>query len=110
MDELSNDTTRSAEIPFELVRPVFQTMAATARLGWDPYLHDPKLAKRLWRVTMPTLVIRGAHDTLVPAAHAEYYAAHINGARLVEMDEVAHLAPLEQPDQVAQLVTDFASP
>ena len=82
MDELSSDPTRVGELPFELLRPVFQTMAATARLGWDPYLHDPKLPKRLWRIDCPTLVVRGDHDTLVPAAHAEYYASHIEGARL----------------------------
>ena len=108
MDELSNDTTRSADIPFDLVRPIFQTMAATARLGWDPYLHDPKLPKRLWRVTMPTLVLRGADDTLVPAEHAQYYADHIAGARLEQLDGVAHLAPLEQPELVAGVVADFA--
>jgi pimeloyl-ACP methyl ester carboxylesterase len=108
MDELTNDTTRVGEIPFELVRPVFQTMAATARLGWDPYLHDPKLPKRLWRIEAPTLVVRASDDTLVPAAHAEYYASHIDGARLVEVDHLAHLAPLEQPDAMAELVADFA--
>ncbi len=108
MDELSNDTTRSGEIPFELVRPVFQTMAATARLGWDPYLHDPKLPKRLWRVTAPTLVVRGTEDTLVPAAHAEYYAGHIEGATMVELDHLAHLAPLEDPDRVAGVIAEFA--
>jgi 2-hydroxy-6-oxonona-2,4-dienedioate hydrolase len=108
MDELSNDTTRSADIPFELVRPIFQTMAATARLGWDPYLHDPKLPKRLWRVSMPTLVVRGADDTLVPAAHARYYADHIVGARLEPLEGVAHLAPLEQPELVAGVVAEFA--
>jgi pimeloyl-ACP methyl ester carboxylesterase len=107
MDSLSNDTTRSGEIPFELVRPVFQTMAATARLGWDPYLHDPKLPKRLWRVDMPTLVVRGVEDTLVPAAHAAYYAGHIQGAELVELEGLAHLAPLEDPDRVAEVVVQF---
>jgi pimeloyl-ACP methyl ester carboxylesterase len=108
MDALSNDTTRSGEIPFELVRPIFQTMAATARLGWDPYLHDPKLPKRLWRITAPTLIVRGTDDTLVPAAHAEYYADHIEGASLVELDHLAHLAPLEDHDRVAAVIADFA--
>ncbi|HVN51423.1 MAG TPA: alpha/beta hydrolase [Acidimicrobiales bacterium] len=108
MDALSNDTTRSGEIPFELVRPVFQTMAATARLGWDPYLHDPKLPKRLWRIDAPTLVVRGAQDTLVPAAHAEYYASHIETATHVELERLAHLAPLEDPDRVARLIVRFA--
>jgi len=31
------------EIPFDLIRPVIQALAATAKLGWNPYLHNPKL-------------------------------------------------------------------
>lgn len=107
MDELRNDMAITTQIPFEAVKPVFQTMAATARLGWDPYLHDPKLPKRLWRITSPTLVIRGEQDTLVPAEHAEYYAEHIEGARLARVDGAAHLLPLEKPTELATLVTEF---
>ena len=77
---------RDAELPFEMVKPVFQTMAATARLGWDPYLHNPKLRKRLWRVTAPTLVVRGAADTLIPEPHARTYAAEIPGATYREIE------------------------
>ncbi|HVF74547.1 MAG TPA: alpha/beta hydrolase [Acidimicrobiales bacterium] len=97
-----------ASLPFDLVRPVVQTMAATARLGWDPYLHNPKLHKRLWRITVPTLVVRGVHDTLVPRAHAEAYVEAIDGARLVEVEGAAHLLALEKPAELAALIRDFA--
>ncbi len=96
-------------IPFEIVKPLAQTMTATAKLGWDPYLHDPKLRKRLWRVTAPTLVVRAEHDTLVPAAHAETYAAEIAGARLEIVPDAAHLLPLEKPAELAALVHEFVS-
>ena len=79
-------------------------MAATAKLAWDPYLHDPKLARRLHRVSSPTLVVRGAADSLVPRAHASAYASAIAGARLVEVDDAAHLLPLEKPGELAELV------
>ncbi|HEX9969567.1 MAG TPA: alpha/beta hydrolase [Acidimicrobiales bacterium] len=96
-------------LPFDMVRPLVQTMAATARLAWDPYLHNPKLHKRLWRITVPTLVVRGAQDTLVPAAHAEAYAAAVEGARLVEVDGAAHLLALEKPAELAALVREFVA-
>jgi len=96
-------------LPFEMVRPLVQTMAATARLAWDPYLHNPKLHKRLWRISVPTLIVRGAQDTLVPRAHAEAYEAAIDGARLVEVDGAAHLLALEKPAELAALVRDFAT-
>jgi len=91
-------------IPFEVLKPFYQTMSATARLGWDPYLHDPKLRKRLHRVTAPTLVVHGKQDTLIPRAHAETYAAEIPGARLVEVDGAAHLLAIEKPAELADLI------
>lgn len=107
MDAFRNDLAITTEIPFEAVKPVYQAMAATARLGWNPYLHNPKLPKRLWRVTSPTLVVRGEQDTLVPAPHARYYAEHIEGARLELIEAAAHLLPLEKPVELAGLVTEF---
>ncbi len=98
-----------SDLTFEMVKPALQTAAATARLGWDPYLHAPKLAKRLYRVGAPPLVVRGAQDTLVPAAHAQAYAEAIAGARLVEVQGAAPLLPLDRPEELARVVADFAS-
>ncbi len=94
-------------LPFEAMKPQLQTMAATARLGWDPYLHNPKLRKRLHRITAPTLVVRAAQDTLIPAAHAETYAREIPGARLAELPDAAHLAAIERPAELAALIARF---
>ncbi|HEX8804235.1 MAG TPA: alpha/beta hydrolase [Acidimicrobiales bacterium] len=107
MDELSADVGRRIELPFEMVRPVATTMAATARLAWDPYLHDPKLPGRLWRVTCPTLVVHGSEDRLVPAAHSAYYTAHIADAHQVDVADAGHMLPWEKPDELAGLVVDF---
>jgi 2-hydroxy-6-oxonona-2,4-dienedioate hydrolase len=107
VDHVRNDLATSGDVPFELFRVLAQTMAATARLGWDPYLHNPKLRRRLGRVTKPVLVIRGAADRLVPAAHAETYAAELPAARLHVLAGAGHLAPLEQPDAVAGIVRSF---
>jgi pimeloyl-ACP methyl ester carboxylesterase len=107
VDHVRNDLTSAGDVPFEVFRALAQTMAATARLGWDPYLHNPKLRKRLHRVTQPTLVVRGEADRLVPAAHAETFAAELPGARLHVLAGAGHLAPLERPDDIARLVIDF---
>ncbi len=107
--EWRTDFSVVSSIPFEVVKPLAQTMAATAKLGWDPYLHDPKLRKRLWRITAPTLAVRGDRDTLVPAAHAETYAAEIEGARLAIVPDAAHLLPLEKPAELVALVAEFVS-
>jgi len=93
-----------ASIPFEVLRPVIGAQAATAKIGWNPYLHNPKLRGRLGRVSAPALIVRGACDGIVPRAHAEAYAAGIPDARLVDMADVAHMATTERPQEMADLV------
>ncbi len=103
MDAMEADP---SQIPFELVRPILQSQAATAKVGWNPYLHDPKLPGRLRRVTAPTLIVHARQDGIVPRAHAEAYASAIPDAQLVDLDGAAHLAALERPDEVAKLVLE----
>jgi pimeloyl-ACP methyl ester carboxylesterase len=93
-------------IPFELVKPQLQAMAATAKIGWRPYLHNPKLARRLYRVKAPTLIVHGGQDGLIPRAHAEAYAAAIVDARVVDVDGAAHLLVLEKPAELAALIRE----
>jgi pimeloyl-ACP methyl ester carboxylesterase len=107
MAEFTGDVGQRMEIPMELVVPVYRSLSATARLGWDPYLHNPKLRRRLGRIAAPTLVVRGAQDSFVPPAYAEVFAAEIPGARLEVIEDAAHLLPLEQPSVLATLVRDF---
>jgi pimeloyl-ACP methyl ester carboxylesterase len=102
-----NDPAQIEGLTFEMIKPVVKSMGATARLAWDPYLHNPKLRRRLHRISSPTLVVRGERDTLVPPAHAEAYAAEIPGARLEVLPDAAHLATIERGPQLAALVTPF---
>jgi len=95
-----------SQIPFELVRPILQAQAATAKVGWNPYLHNPKLQGRLRRVTAPTLIVHARKDGIVPRAHAEVYESAIPDATLTDLDDAAHLAPLERPGEVAKLVLE----
>jgi pimeloyl-ACP methyl ester carboxylesterase len=107
MAEWSGDVGIQVEIPLEIVLPLYKSLSATAKLGWDPYLHNPKLRSRLRRITAPTLVVRGAQDTFLPAVHAETYAAEIPGARLEVIEGAAHLLPLEKPAELAALSRAF---
>jgi len=94
-------------IPFELIKPQIKAMTASARLGWNPYLHNPKLRERLWRINCPTLVIRGDHDGLIPVEHAKAYADEIAGAKYMVMPDVAHMIPLEKPPELADVIGEF---
>lgn len=107
LGEWTGDAGQQTEIPLELILPLYKSFSATAKIGWDPYLHDPKLRKRLRRIAAPTLVVRGAEDTFLPEAHAKAYAEEIPDARLEIVEGAAHLLPLEQPDELERLIRHF---
>ncbi|MGH9139111.1 MAG: alpha/beta fold hydrolase [Acidimicrobiales bacterium] len=105
--DFRSDPAQIGNLTFDMIKPIVQSMGATARLGWDPYLHNPKLRGRLHRISCPTLVVRADKDTLVPPQHAETYAAEIPGARLQVIPDAAHLVPVEKPAELADLIAGF---
>ena len=65
-------------------------------------------AVRLKDVNVPTLVLHGAKDLLLPVANGEILARDIPGARLRVWDEAGHALNAEYPDEVnAELVAHF---
>jgi pimeloyl-ACP methyl ester carboxylesterase len=108
MAEFTGDVGRQVEIPIEMVLPMWKAISATAKLGWDPYLHNPKLRGRLRRITAPTLVVAAAQDGVAPRVYAETFAAEIPDARLEVIDDAAHWLPFEKPAELAALVREFA--
>ena len=53
---------------------------------------------------MPTLVAVGSHDSVTPLDRAEEMAALIPGARLEIIGNAGHLPPMEQPDDVNDML------
>src|SRR6266850_6665521 len=70
-----------AAMPEAEVRVAARNREATARYGWSPYLHDPKLKGRLHRIRIPTLFLWGAADRILSEAYGRAYCAAIPGAR-----------------------------
>jgi len=107
LDDWVGDVTKMVDLPAGMLMPMVQSMAATAKLGWNPYLHNPKLPGRLRRITAPTLVVAGSADRFTPRAHADAYAAGIADARLVVIDGAGHMVPMERPAEFAAAVREF---
>lgn len=84
-----------------------RSRAATAHLGWNPYLHDPKLAGRLHRVCCDVLLIWGAVDKLLPPECALAWQQALPGARLELVENAGHRPHAEQPAAFAELVRKF---
>lgn len=69
-------------------------------------LADFDLTDRLAEITTPVLAIAGAHDIATPPESLERISSGVKEGRLVVLDCVAHLAPVEAPDRVARLIID----
>jgi pimeloyl-ACP methyl ester carboxylesterase len=84
----------------------FGEAATLARLAWNPRF-DPKLERRLERVSCPTLVVRAEHDRLIPDEMAERYAELIPGARIETVPGTGHALVVEQPEKTAAVISSF---
>jgi pimeloyl-ACP methyl ester carboxylesterase len=80
-------------------------MGATGKFLWP--IPDKGLKKRVHRIQVPTLVVWGKEDRIVPPVYAEEFVRRIPGARAETVDQAGHAPHLEQPDAVVRLVRDF---
>jgi pimeloyl-ACP methyl ester carboxylesterase len=88
---------------------MFRNREAAALFAWSPYMYDPKLAGRLHRIRVPTLVLWGASDRIVSSDYGRAYAKLIAGAQFELIEQAGHYPHLERPDLFAQKVVDFAA-
>ena len=94
-------------LPDEVLINIMNALAATAKIGWNPLMHDPRLESLLPRVRAETLVLWGAGDRLVPVDYAQKFGRLIPGARVEVIPECGHLIPLEKPEEFHRAVTAF---
>ena len=64
-------------------------------------------AARLRTLAVPTLVLWGGRDRLIPLATAARFAADIRGARLVTFPDLGHVPQEEDPPRTVQPVLEF---
>lgn len=98
----------------EEVLALVQDMAAT--LGPDQFRRQlrqlqrrPDQQKTLRRADVPTLILAGAADTIVPRRRAEFLAAMMPHGCLEVIPQAGHLPQLEQPQAVTAALETFLS-
>ncbi|MET0897449.1 MAG: alpha/beta hydrolase [Mycobacterium sp.] len=62
----------------------------------------------LERISVPTLVIECAHDSIAPREVGAYVHAHVPGSRLVTLDASGHCPHVSSPDDTARAIAEFA--
>jgi len=63
----------------------------------------------LTRVSVPTLVIECAHDTLAPREVGNYVRQHIAGSTIVTLDATGHCPHLSAPEATAEAIAAFST-
>jgi pimeloyl-ACP methyl ester carboxylesterase len=73
----------------------------------NPVLASERLDNQLANIKVPTLVLWGKQDSLLPIAAGERYAAGISGARLVSFDKCGHVPSTEKTEEFLAAVNGF---
>lgn len=109
-DIFAQSSTRGGETSPEALEQALRDRATLARVAWNPYLHNPRLPGRLYRLTMPTMLVWGQNDPLIPPSIGERWAELIPQARLELIPNATHPIHREQPDAVLRAVLPFLAP
>jgi pimeloyl-ACP methyl ester carboxylesterase len=83
-----------------------RALEASARLLWP--FGDRGLGKRLHRIRIPTLLVWGGEDRIVPASYAKRFAAGIAGrTRIRSIPGAGHRADFDAPEALAKAILAF---
>jgi len=87
--------------PIARVIQDYRERTTMAMLAWNPG-YSPKLARRLRRLSAPTLIIWGEDDRLIPIDHGKAYRDAIAGSRLERVANCGHVPIVERASETAQ--------
>jgi pimeloyl-ACP methyl ester carboxylesterase len=78
-----------------------------AKLAWQPRLYNPHLAKWLHRIGVPTLILWGDDDRIIPPGYGPAFRDLIPGARLETIVNCGHLPQIERMEEWTDRVSSF---
>ena len=81
--------------------------AETARIGWEPYMHNPSLPHLLRGTKIPTLLVWGTRDKVVPRGCIDAYREVIAGAQVALIDGAGHRPEIENSPEFERIVNRF---
>ncbi len=79
----------------------------TARIAWKPYMYSQTLPMLLPEVRLPTLVVWGRENRVIPLSCGRQYAEALPDARLTIIDDAGQYLEIEQPQALAAAVSGF---
>ncbi|MCJ2026767.1 alpha/beta hydrolase [Methylobacterium sp. J-067] len=103
----------AAKLPAEAEDRAVEDVLRAAPDAWKAWLNSGSTedhCRRVGTLRMPALVLAGSEDADLGAdAQAALTMPHLPNGRLVTVEGVAHLLPLEKPEELARLLRDSMS-
>jgi len=96
-----------ADLPDDVAVRMARNHESFCLYGWSPTLHNPRLASRLHRIDVPTLLLWGAQDQVVPPEYGRKWQKAIKGADFELIEDAGHYPQVEQPDRFVAAVGHF---
>jgi pimeloyl-ACP methyl ester carboxylesterase len=93
------------EDPAEWMIALARADEAAARLLWP--LGDRGLSKRLHRIRVPTLIVWGDEDKVIPPSYAERFARAVAAPTVRRVAGAGHLVDVDHPDELGGMIDDF---
>jgi pimeloyl-ACP methyl ester carboxylesterase len=81
--------------------------AEASRIGWEPYMHNPSLPNLLRGVKVPTLLVWGTSDHVVPRGCIDAYKRALPQAREATIKDVGHRPEIENSREFEKAVGAF---
>ncbi len=84
---------------------MYRCLASTGKFLWP--IPDKGLKKRIHRLQLPTLLLWGNSDKLIPPVYGDAFQGSIPGSRLVSFDKSGHMIMLEEQEAFVEAVSNF---
>lgn len=85
----------------------FKNQVTSAKLTWQPRLCDPQLSKWLHRIDVPTFILWGDSDRIIPPQYADALHAAIAGSTVKILSQCGHIPTVEKPDEFVGAIAAF---
>jgi 2-hydroxy-6-oxonona-2,4-dienedioate hydrolase len=71
------------------------------------FKNGPVITQRLQMISVPTLVIWGREDTMIPINYANDYVSNIKDCKFVVMEGCGHRPHVEDPEKFSKIILKF---
>jgi len=71
------------------------------------FRNAPTIREKLAKISIPTLLVWGRNDTMIPLEYSKDFVLYIKNCKSVVMEDCSHRPHSEAPEKFSKVVLDF---